>query len=315
MIFPTEYEVRSTEIVFLPYHMRFSRVDIYTSRNGRLFFSQSTDKETRRRRENIKYIKTLSISSRTCSDMAEGQENVHIENVTHDEEDPYAEIKAAVERQMVKNNATMLKAFEDKAEANIKSAVKRALEKQEESGSSKKLKTELKSKGNRIRYEVNEDILKKVEAAIEAIDSKDLELAKTEMEAGKKVLKKQQKLIRMADREDNGWEVVKHYLSDELASDSEDEKAIKKARKEALASISKKKASKKKEFRNAPFSKSQQRSRGVGWGSKRYQREDYGNSYESKKEIGKYERNKSANCYRCGKEGHFMHSCPLKYSR
>ena len=61
MIFPTEYEVRSTEIAFLPYHMRFSRVDIYTSRNGRLFFSQSTDRDKiilREKRGSIAIVNT-----------------------------------------------------------------------------------------------------------------------------------------------------------------------------------------------------------------------------------------------------------------
>ena len=38
---------------------------------------------------------------------------------------------------------------------------------------------------------------------------------------------RQQKLITIADREKDGWEVVKCYLSDYLASDSEDEKQLK----------------------------------------------------------------------------------------
>ena len=53
---------------------------------------------------------------------------------------------------------------------------------------------------------------------------------------------KQQKLIRIADKEEHGWEVVKHYLSDELTSISRDDKALSKARKEALASVTKRKA-------------------------------------------------------------------------
>ena len=161
-----------------------------------IVFSRSTDKETTHEARDNHFFANLDPYS---ADMAEEHVNVRVENVTHAEEDPYAEIKAAVERQMIRHNETMMKAFEDKAEANMKKAVKRALEKQEESGSSKKLKSDWKSKGNKIRYEVNEDIMKKAAAAIDAIDSKDLELAKTEMEAGKKIFKKQQKLIRMAD--------------------------------------------------------------------------------------------------------------------
>ena len=65
------------------------------------------------------------------------------------------------------------------------------------------------------------------------------------------IVKKQQKLIRIADREDNGWEVVKHYLSDELADNADDEKAIAKARKEAIDSIGRRRAKRKETFRNA----------------------------------------------------------------
>ena len=79
-----------------------------------------------------------------------------------------------------------------------------------------------------------------------------MEAAKTALESGKTLLCKQQKLIRIADREEHGWEVVRHYLSDELASDTDDEKAIAKARKEALASITKRRSKKKEQFRNAP---------------------------------------------------------------
>ena len=65
-----------------------------------------------------------------------------------------------------------------------------------------------------------------------------MENAKAILNTGmKKFITKQQKRIRVADREEHGWEVGKHYLSDELTSNSEDEKPLTKARKEALASV------------------------------------------------------------------------------
>jgi len=39
-------------------------------------------------------------------------------------------------------------------------------------------------------------------------------------------MKKQQKLIKLADRSKDGWLVVQEYESDELASNFEDEKKI-----------------------------------------------------------------------------------------
>ena len=48
----------------------------------------------------------------------------------------------------------------------------------------------------------------------------------------------------MADREEDGCEVVKCYLSDDLTSDSEDEKRLNKARREAASNKKKREANK-----------------------------------------------------------------------
>ena len=42
-------------------------------------------------------------------------------------------------------------------------------------------------------------------------------------------IRKRQKLIKIADRSKDGWLVVQEYESDDLASNSEDEKHVKKA--------------------------------------------------------------------------------------
>ena len=257
------------------------------------------------------------------------ENNVRVEEVVHTDEreeagssdtqeDRYEEISAAVHRQLEKNNRKVLKQMEDKAQDTIKEAIKRALEKKGGQGSSKKKQKkepEFKQKGNKIRYEVNEEIMEKLEAAKEAIEEKDLDTATKEIESGMEFVKKQQKLIRMADREDNGWEVVKHYLSDELADDTDDEKAISKARKEALASIGRRKAKKKETFRNASRFGRQKFSRDEQvhgkWGAGKL----YGEKAGSYNDTTYYGRKKQTICYRCGKEGHFMYVCPLKYNR
>ena len=176
---------------------------------------------------------------------------IHVEDQSNDE-GPYAEITAAVRRQLERNNQAMLKIMEDQSHQTTNDAVKQALTNQAGQGpSTKRQKKEaaFKSRGHRLHYEVNGDILQTVEEEIKAIDNKESDVAKAELEKGKCIITKQQKLIRIADREDNGWEAVKHYLSDELASDWEDEKAISKARKEALDSVNKWKAKKKEQFR------------------------------------------------------------------
>ena len=50
---------------------------------------------------------------------------------------------------------------------------------------------------------------------------------------GRKLLASRQKLILLADRSEYGWVVARRYEADELAVDSDNEKKIRKAEKEA----------------------------------------------------------------------------------
>ena len=113
------------------------------------------------------------------------------------------------------------------------------------------------------------------------------------------IVLKQKKLLRIADREEDGWEVVKCYLSDDLASDSEDEKQLSRACRQAAANKKKreenKQKDKKKQFRNAPpgrknseiFSKPHQAYSGIR------------NNSKSPKV-----------CFACRQEGYFQYFCP-----
>ena len=86
---------------------------------------------------------------------------------------------------------------------------------------------------------------------------KDTKRCQEKLKEGKTLILKQQKLIRMADREEDGLEVVGFYLSHDLASDSDDEKQLSKDRRRAACNKKKRKAYKhkhrKEQFRNAPF--------------------------------------------------------------
>ena len=106
----------------------------------------------------------------------------------------------------------------------------------------------------KIRCEANDNILSTIEEAIDLTDTKHIEAAKNSINEGNKLLEIQQKVLRLADREDHGWEVVKQYQNDESAKNSDDEKAIGKARKAAATEVAKRKTRKTKEkFRNVPF--------------------------------------------------------------
>ena len=54
-------------------------------------------------------------------------------------------------------------------------------------------------------------------------------------------------MLKIADREEDRWEAVKCYLLDILASDSEDEKQLSRARREAAASKKIREAKKQKD--------------------------------------------------------------------
>jgi len=76
-----------------------------------------------------------------------------------------------------------------------------------------------------------ENILEQIQTANQkgAYDQSITDLTKE----GKKIIHKRQKLIKIADKCTDGWQVVEEYESDELASDSEDEKKLKKAKEAA----------------------------------------------------------------------------------
>ena len=84
----------------------------------------------------------------------------------------------------------------------------------------------LKREGNQQQYKHCEKTLMLVETALQSIESLDIEEAKKNLKAAIEGIKERQKLIRVADRSELGWGVVKEYVADDLAYDSSDEKRI-----------------------------------------------------------------------------------------
>ena len=97
-------------------------------------------------------------------------------------------------------------------------------------GKSKVVKeaAEFKFKGNRKQFELNAQ-LDHIFGQIEINLNQPQEVRKLVAE-GRRFIKKRQKLLKLADRSKDGWLVVQEYESDELASNSEDEKKIRKAK-------------------------------------------------------------------------------------
>ena len=98
----------------------------------------------------------------------------------------------------------------------------------ERSAKSDKEAADIKYKGNRKQFEVNAR-LDNILTQIDESTGSPADIHKLVAEA-KLIIKKRQKLIKIADKNRDGWLVVQEYETDDLASDSEDEKKIRKAK-------------------------------------------------------------------------------------
>ena len=118
----------------------------------------------------------------------------------------------------------------------------------------KKLKSQtnltFKFSGNKKQFEVNTETLEHISQSLSFVDSLkslvDPENSENQqvtvlilkldesLKAASKAIKRRNKLIRIADKSEAGWAAVDWYLSDEVASGSEDEKKILAAEQRAL---------------------------------------------------------------------------------
>ena len=101
---------------------------------------------------------------------------------------------------------------------------------------------EFKKKGHERQFLFNDEVKDKMENATAAMQKVDpstktsreaLDEAKKELEEGIQLIAQRQKLIRLADRSEYGWDAVNEYEKDQLAEDDDDAKRLEKAEKAA----------------------------------------------------------------------------------
>ena len=98
-----------------------------------------------------------------------------------------------------------------------------------------------KRKGNQQQLDHSLQVLDKLDEAFDALKHKSYEKAKAALESGTELVSKRVKAIKLADKSEFGWATVNEYLSDELASDSDDEKRIYQAERRAERKVTKEK--------------------------------------------------------------------------
>ena len=115
-----------------------------------------------------------------------------------------------------------------------------------------------KKKGNKIQSAFIDKVTEQVASATarmervmaaDEIGAAHLARAKEDLKKGIKLLARRQKMIKFADWSDSGWAVIEEYEDDALASNSEDERKMEKAKRAAERKVAKKRKLKESKTR------------------------------------------------------------------
>ena len=189
----------------------------------------------------------------------------------------------------------------EESSSQLQSAVKKA----------KLSNVSFKKKGCEAQFHHNEDVQEKIEEALSSIDTGKLQKAQSSLEEGITIINKRQKIIKIADK--NGWDTVNEYLSDDLASDSDDDKRLSKAIRQADYKRRENERSRKKRGTNR-FRSFRSSSNIINTGSAAsstsaavgFQYRQAGGSSRGHGGAA------TQTCWGCGQVGHIQYQCPQR---
>ena len=178
-------------------------------------------------------------------------------------------------------------------------------------------KFEFRRKGNEIQHVFNEGVKAVVDEAAAILDkhpATGLERAKEALKEGMHLIDERQKLIKIADRSESGWLTAQEYETDEIADDSDDEKRIARAERQAERLKKKRSQSVGRRGRGGRFFRAQPyrqpdtaaTARVFDW-PVAIQRSSF-----QPASMGPSRSANTVVCFMCGRAGHIRRECPLQ---